>query len=195
MQFGSLISTLLVASAATASAQSAGDDGKLRIGVKKAVPAALCTRKTKSGDRLSMQYRGSLASDGSEFDSSYKRNTPFSFVLGSGQVIKGWDQGLLDMCVGEERKLTIPPNLGYGNRGMGPIPAGSTLIFDVELVGIEGYTPPTAAEAEAPAAEADADPKEATHAEGEPAEPKPAGAGSAAAAAGGAAAGGQKVEL
>ena len=193
MQLGNLIPALLATIAAvTADDADAPADGKLRIGVKKAVPATLCTRKTKSGDRLSMQYRGSLASDGSEFDSSYKRNTPFQFTLGSGQVIKGWDQGLLDMCVGEQRKLTIPPNLGYGNRGMGPIPAGSTLIFDVELVGIDGYTPPTAAEAEAPAAEAEADPKEATPGdaaekkEDEAAKPKPAAK---------AAGGGQKVEL
>ncbi|KAF4527327.1 hypothetical protein B566_EDAN001103 [Ephemera danica] len=74
---------------------------------------------------------------------SHDRDTPFSFQLGVGQVIKGWDQGLLDMCVGEQRKLTIPPELGYGDRGAGSvIPGGATLIFNVELISI-GDTPPS----------------------------------------------------
>ncbi|KAG5666191.1 hypothetical protein PVAND_017824 [Polypedilum vanderplanki] len=74
---------------------------------------------------------------------SYDRDQPFTFQIGAGQVIKGWDQGLLDMCVGEKRKLTIPPSLGYGDRGAGNvIPGGATLIFDVELVNI-GDSPPT----------------------------------------------------
>jgi FKBP-type peptidyl-prolyl cis-trans isomerase len=73
-------------------------------------------------------YKGTLQSDGSKFDSSYDRGKPFRFTIGKGQVIKGWDQGLLDMCIGEGRKLIIPPNLAYGNRPMGnTIPAGSTL--------------------------------------------------------------------
>ena len=61
-----------------------------------------------------------------------------SFAVGKGQVIKGWDQGLLDMCIGEKRKLTIQPEWGYGSRGMGPIPANSVLIFETELIGING---------------------------------------------------------
>jgi FK506-binding protein 14 len=74
---------------------------------------------------------------------SYDRDQPFNFQLGAGQVIKGWDQGLLDMCVGEKRKLVIPPHLGYGDRGAGNvIPGGATLFFDVELVNI-GDSPPT----------------------------------------------------
>ncbi|PYH99054.1 hypothetical protein BO71DRAFT_394636 [Aspergillus ellipticus CBS 707.79] len=97
-----------------------------------------CTRKTQNGDSVQMHYRGSLASDGSEFDASYKRGTPLKFKLGSGRVIKGWDQGLLDMCIGEKRTLTIPPELGYGDRGVGPIPGGATLVFETELVGIDG---------------------------------------------------------
>merc|ERR1712176_1631168 len=64
-----------------------------------------------------MHYRGTLHQDGSEFDNSYDRGEPLSFTLGSGQVIKGWDQGLLGMCVGEKRKLVIPPDLGYGDSG------------------------------------------------------------------------------
>lgn len=74
-----------------------------------------------------MNYRGTLQSDGTEFDASYNRGQPFEFTLGKGQVIQGWDQGLLDMCIGEGRKLTIPPALAYGNSQNGPIPAGSTL--------------------------------------------------------------------
>ncbi|XP_071487042.1 peptidyl-prolyl cis-trans isomerase FKBP2, partial [Diadema antillarum] len=75
--------------------------------------------------------------DGTEFDSSIPRNQPFDFTLGAGQVIKGWDQGLLNMCEGEKRKLVIPSDLGYGDRGAPPkIPGGATLIFEVELLKI-----------------------------------------------------------
>ncbi|KAF2711347.1 hypothetical protein K504DRAFT_465110 [Pleomassaria siparia CBS 279.74] len=119
--------TLLLSSYATA--QSLG------IEVTKAVE---CERKTESGDGLSVHYRGTLQSDGSEFDSSYGRGSPFHFKVGAGQVIKGWDQGLLGMCIGEARTLTIPPSLGYGEEASGPIPAGSTLIFQTELMGIDG---------------------------------------------------------
>lgn len=97
-----------------------------------------CTRKSQKGDKLSMMYKGTLQSDGSQFDSSYDRGQPFTFKIGAGRVIKGWDQGLLDMCIGEARKLTIPPELGYGASGTGPIPGGATLIFETELMGIEG---------------------------------------------------------
>jgi FKBP-type peptidyl-prolyl cis-trans isomerase len=89
--------------------------------------AAECARKTEDGDTISVHYRGTLQSDGSEFDSSYNRGTPFEFDLGKGQVIEGWDKGLLGMCIGEARKLTIPPGLGYGNHAVGTIPADSTL--------------------------------------------------------------------
>jgi hypothetical protein len=74
-----------------------------------------------------VHYRGTLESDGSEFDASYNRGQPLSFTVGQGQVIKGWDQGLLDMCPGEKRKLTIQPDWAYGSRGAGPIPANSVL--------------------------------------------------------------------
>ncbi|CAG5039286.1 unnamed protein product [Parnassius apollo] len=101
-----------------------------------------CTVKSKHGDMLTMHYTGTL-DDGHKFDSSYDRDQPFTFQIGVGQVIKGWDQGLLDMCVGEKRKLTIPSSLGYGERGAGNvIPPHATLHFEVELINI-GDSPPT----------------------------------------------------
>lgn len=115
----------------------------------------ICSHPSTKGDKISMNYRGTLLSNGEEFDQSYKRGKPFQFLLGSGMVIKGWDMGLLDMCPGEKRTLIIPPELGYGERGAGPIPAGSTLVFETEMVEIVGVeqesistvtaTPPTAA--------------------------------------------------
>ncbi|EMD65886.1 hypothetical protein COCSADRAFT_140265 [Bipolaris sorokiniana ND90Pr] len=101
------------------------------------VTEAKCSRATKAGDKIHVHYRGTLT-DGTEFDASYGRGTPLSFTVGSGQVIKGWDQGLLDMCPGEKRKLTIQPKWAYGERGAGPIPANSVLIFESELVSIDG---------------------------------------------------------
>ncbi|KAK6181235.1 hypothetical protein SNE40_009133 [Patella caerulea] len=111
---------------------------KLQIGVKKRPD--VCNEKSTKGDILTMHYTGKLE-DGTEFDSSVSRNSPFVFTLGSGQVIKGWDQGLLGMCEGEKRKLVIPSDLGYGSRGAPPkIPADATLIFEVELLKIERKT-------------------------------------------------------
>jgi len=113
-------------------------DASLRVGVKKRIPENECTIKTQKGDLLSMHYVGTLRKDGSKFDSSRDRDSPFEFTLGSGQVIKGWDQGLLGMCIGEMRKLTIPSGLGYGDRGSPPkIPGGATLAFEVELLDIK----------------------------------------------------------
>ena len=84
---------------------------ELKDGLKLEVLNSIdCTRKTKSGDGIHMHYRGTLE-DGTVFDSSYERGDPLRFTLGQGEVIKGWDEGLLDMCVGEERKLTIPPDV------------------------------------------------------------------------------------
>ncbi|XP_060081759.1 peptidyl-prolyl cis-trans isomerase FKBP2-like [Ylistrum balloti] len=114
-----------------------GKDKRLQIGVKKRADPAKCTIKSKKGDTLNMHYTGKLE-DGTEFDSSIPRGRPFTFTLGSNQVIKGWEQGLLGMCEGEKRKLVIPPELGYGDNGAPPkIPGGSTLVFEVELISIE----------------------------------------------------------
>jgi FKBP-type peptidyl-prolyl cis-trans isomerase len=90
-----------------------------------------------SGKKVSVNYLGTLT-DGTKFDSSYDRGTPFSFNLGAGEVIAGWDQGVVGMKVGGKRKLTIPSSLGYGPNGIpGTIPGGATLIFEVELLQVE----------------------------------------------------------
>lgn len=87
----------------------------------------------QTGQTVEVHYTGWLA-DGKKFDSSKDRNRPFSFPLGAGRVIPGWDEGVVGMKPGGARRLTIPPHLGYGERGKGPIPANSTLIFEIELL-------------------------------------------------------------
>ena len=89
------------------------------------------------GQQVSVHYVGVAHSNGKEFDSSYSRNTPFSFGLGAGQVIQGWDKGVAGMRVGGRRHLTIPANLAYGDRGAGGvIKPGETLVFVVDLLGV-----------------------------------------------------------
>jgi peptidylprolyl isomerase len=95
------------------------------------------TGKTvKAGDQVCIHYKGTLV-DGTVFDSSYTRNTPFVTQIGVGQVIEGWDIGIVGLKEGGKRKLTIPPELGYGNKPNGQIPANSTLIFEVELLKVK----------------------------------------------------------
>lgn len=93
--------------------------------------------EAKSGMKVSVHYTGTLT-NGTKFDSSLDRNQPFTFSLGADEVIKGWDMGVEGMKVGGKRKLTIPPDLAYGERGAGAsVPPNSTLIFEVELLSVE----------------------------------------------------------
>ena len=93
--------------------------------------------KPKAGQTVTVHYDGQLT-NGTTFDSSRKRNRPFQFQIGKGMVIPGWDQGVMGMSVGQKARLTIPPNLGYGERGAGGvIPPNATLVFDIELLDIQ----------------------------------------------------------
>jgi FKBP-type peptidyl-prolyl cis-trans isomerase len=92
----------------------------------------------RKGNRVSVNYKGTLASNGQTFDSSYDRNQPFEFKLGSGQVIEGWEKGIVGMKEGGKRILTIPPEQAYGPNGYPPvIPPNATLKFEVELLDVQ----------------------------------------------------------
>ncbi len=94
-------------------------------------------RVSEDGDLLVVHYTGTLE-DGTKFNSSLDRGEPFEFVIGQGYVIQGWDEGMLGMKIGGKRKLTIPSDMAYGDRGVpGAIPGGATLIFEVELLEIK----------------------------------------------------------
>lgn len=119
--------------AETSSAQAKMETDKLIIQDEKVGTGA----EAVSGKKITVNYSGTLT-DGTKFDSSYDRGTPFTFNLGAGEVIQGWDQGFAGMKVGGKRKLTIPSSLGYGATGAGGvIPPNATLIFEVELLNVE----------------------------------------------------------
>ncbi len=92
--------------------------------------------EVKKGDTVSVHYIGTTR-DGVQFDSSYARGEPFSFSVGQGKVIKGWEEGLIGMHVGGQRILVIPAEMAYGNRQVGPIPPNTPLVFAIELLGIQ----------------------------------------------------------
>ena len=107
-------------------------DAALRVGVT--YRPRECPRRAQNGDRIAIEFTGSLFKDRSVFDSSVWGD-PFHFTVGAGQVIKGLDQGLLGSCLGETRKLVIPSAMAYGSRGAGPaVPPHSSLVYQVELV-------------------------------------------------------------
>ena len=109
--------------------------GQGSVGIEDLVVGTGATAAT--GDTVTVNYVGTFT-NGTKFDSSYDRNQPYSFRIGAGQVIAGWDQGVPGMRVGGKRRLTVPPSLGYGSAAYGPIPGNSTLIFEIELLSIAG---------------------------------------------------------
>ena len=114
---------------------------------KEVISPGDCQTFPKAGDMLTMHYTGTLTEDGSQFDSSISRGKPFQFVIGIGQVIRGWDEGVMKMSLGEKAMLKITSDYGYGARGApGAIPPNADLTFEVELLAIGqqnalGYTP------------------------------------------------------
>jgi len=114
-----------------------GDTVTTSSGLKYIVIQSGSGPAAESGQQVRVHYTGWLT-DGTKFDSSVDRGDPFTFPLGQGRVIRGWDEGVAGMNVGEKRRLVIPAELGYGSRGAGGvIPPGATLVFDVELLGVQ----------------------------------------------------------
>lgn len=124
--------------AETSVASEAGSTTSTNMNEKLEILDEVVGRGTEAvvGKNVTVNYSGTLT-NGTKFDSSYDRNQPFAFKLGAGEVIAGWDQGVVGMKVGGKRKLTIPPSLGYGSVDLGTIPPNSTLIFEVELLKVE----------------------------------------------------------
>jgi peptidylprolyl isomerase len=140
-------STESTGSTATESTTAGKEKTKPNVTVPKGAPPKKLVVKeieegtgttAKAGDRVTVQYVGVNYKSGKEFDSSWSRNEPFSFDLGAGEVIAGWDQGVAGMKVGGRRELIIPPQLGYGEAGSPPaIPANETLVFVIDLLSVE----------------------------------------------------------
>lgn len=121
--YGAVLAIAAVFRSQVLATESHNNDKGLEIETTK---KASCERPTRNGDALTVHYRGSLEATGEEFETNFDGD-PFAFTLGRGEVIDGWDRGLLDMCVGEHRTLVIPPKLAYGEHGTGDIPPNSTL--------------------------------------------------------------------
>ena len=135
MRLSWVLTVLSICLSAVVMATGAEGKQKLQVGVKKRVDH--CPIKSHKGDVLRTHYMGTLE-DETEFDSSLPQNQPFVFSLGTGQVIQGWDKGLLGMCEGGKQKLVSPSELGYGDQGAPPkIPGGANLVIEVELLKIE----------------------------------------------------------
>lgn len=137
------LATLYFATGATGTAADAGtgalrDDG---LEIHNTFKPELCDRKAKANDVLTLHYKGYLNDTMELFDSHYEKE-PFTFQLATGQVILGWDRGLTGACVGEKRRLVIPPQLAYGDAKHDQIPPSSTLVFDIEILKIEAGSPP-----------------------------------------------------
>jgi len=137
---------LALLAASSAAAEVITKPGGLQIEDTRTIK---CDRPTQKGDTIFVHYKGTLT-NGMQFDESWDRGQPFKFKLGEGHVILGWDMGLLDMCVGTRRKLTIPPEMAYGGRSMGVIPANSVLLFETQLMHIEGVKDPSPIEVDPP---------------------------------------------
>jgi peptidylprolyl isomerase len=145
VQLGAAIAALALIAIITPSpetaAQGSGKMVELANGLKYVDSTVGSGAEATPGHKVTVHYTGWLDQNGTKgkkFDSSVDRGQPFSFNLGGHQVIKGWDEGVAGMKVGGKRTLTIPPELGYGARGAGSaIPANATLIFDVELLGVQ----------------------------------------------------------
>jgi len=138
LKYSVLLLPLAMLLAADPATQPAGETRTTASGLKIVeVSRATDPAAAQAGDTVFVHYTGKLQSNGTEFDSSRKRGVPIDFVLGAGRVIKGWEEGIAGMHIGDKRQLIIPPDLGYGANGAGGvIPPNATLVFDVELMGL-----------------------------------------------------------
>mmetsp|Transcript_26609 Transcript_26609/g.56222 ORF Transcript_26609/g.56222 Transcript_26609/m.56222 type:complete len:215 (-) Transcript_26609:361-1005(-) len=143
----SLVATTLAALASTSTVVQAATE--LKVEVYEGPEECEDEHKVKKGNHLTMHYTGTIdqssetGEKGSKFDSSRDRGQTFDFTIGTGQVIKGWDEGIVGLCLGAKANIVIPPDMGYGASGAGgAIPGGATLHFDVEVVGIDEGPPP-----------------------------------------------------